>query len=766
MKIYRYIVIIIALVMSTAAITSAQTTEFTYQGSLKDGSASANGNYDFEFRLFAAEVGGSSLGMLSRSSVSVSDGVFSVRLDFGSLFPGADRWLEIAVRPAGAGSFQILLPRTRVDSAPYSVKSQNADNALQLGGVAANQYVITTDPRMTDSRPPTAGSGNYIQNSSSQQASSNFNITGNGTAGGKLSAQTVNASTRFEINNARVLGLGPGGNLYVGQGAGAVTTGQLNTFVGSEAGLSNTIGAANSFFGVSAGRSQDKGFSNSFFGWSAGLNQISGEANSYFGSQAGRNGTGGSRNTFIGAGAGFGNSGTDNTFVGTSAGSAQNNASGNSAFGVYSGVNISSVGNSFFGAYSGYATTAAGNNSFFGFEAGTANLGCCNAFFGSRAGKSNLDAGRNAFFGFEAGRDNTTACCNSFFGSQAGWVNTIGQSNTFIGYRAGIENISGGNNAFVGTSAGLQVTTGSGNSFLGRDAGSGVTTGHYNTYVGNETGQTNGGFREGNTAIGFQAKTANDYSTAIGARAFAESANSVVIGSIAGVNGAGTSAKVGIGTTTPSATFHVRENAGNIIMGNPCNPGFGAIGFGLFLNCTSYSILGDGGDTIINRSGGNVIQFRENNVAQITINPGGTMSINALGSGGSTQLCRNASNTISTCSSSIRYKKDISDFGSGISFVNRLRPISFAWKADGRSDVGFGAEEIATLDSRFVTYNDRGEVEGVKYDRLSVVFVNAFKEQQAEIETQKKEIGELRLQLDAMKKLVCATNREAEVCKP
>ncbi len=31
---------------------SAQTTEFTYQGSLRDGTAPANANYDFEFAMF------------------------------------------------------------------------------------------------------------------------------------------------------------------------------------------------------------------------------------------------------------------------------------------------------------------------------------------------------------------------------------------------------------------------------------------------------------------------------------------------------------------------------------------------------------------------------------------------------------------------------------------------------------------------------------------------------------------------------------------
>jgi hypothetical protein len=57
----------------------------------------------------------------------VSSGIFSVSLDFGSVFPGASRFLEIRIRPTGGGSFNTLSPRQQIDSAPYSVKSLNAD---------------------------------------------------------------------------------------------------------------------------------------------------------------------------------------------------------------------------------------------------------------------------------------------------------------------------------------------------------------------------------------------------------------------------------------------------------------------------------------------------------------------------------------------------------------------------------------------------------------------------------------------------------------
>jgi len=43
---------ILLIAISTFLSVFAQTTAFTYQGSLKDGATPANGNYDFEFKLF------------------------------------------------------------------------------------------------------------------------------------------------------------------------------------------------------------------------------------------------------------------------------------------------------------------------------------------------------------------------------------------------------------------------------------------------------------------------------------------------------------------------------------------------------------------------------------------------------------------------------------------------------------------------------------------------------------------------------------------
>jgi hypothetical protein len=100
-----------------------------------------------------------------------------------------------------------------------------------------------------------------------------------------------------------------------------------------------------------------------------------------------------------------------------------------------------------------------------------------------------------------------------------------------------------------------------------------------------------------------------------------------------------------------------------------------------------------------------------------------------------------------------------------LSFVRQLRPITFDWKQGGMRDVGFGAEDVAKIDPRFVTYNDKGQVEGVKYDRLTVAFVNALKEQQAQIEALQKQVVTQEKTLDALKNLLCTKRVKARICK-
>jgi hypothetical protein len=222
------------------------------------------------------------------------------------------------------------------------------------------------------------------------------------------------------------------------------------------------------------------------------------------------------------------------------------NAGVNNLFaGVGAGAVNTGESNAFFGNNAGFANVNGDFNSFFGSGAGRANLGGDNnSFFGSNAGLSNTGGFQNSFFGREAGTNNTGGSFNSFFGRSAGLSNTTGEANSFFGQDAGILNTTGGNNAFYGNTSGRTNTTGRGNSFFGVFAGDLNTTGSNNTAIG----------------IGANVGAGNlTFATAIGASALVAGSNSLVLGGVAGVNGAPADTNVGVGTTAPKTKFHIRN---------------------------------------------------------------------------------------------------------------------------------------------------------------------------------------------------------------
>ncbi|MCB1643362.1 MAG: tail fiber domain-containing protein, partial [Xanthomonadales bacterium] len=126
------------------------------------------------------------------------------------------------------------------------------------------------------------------------------------------------------------------------------------------------------------------------------------------------------------------------------------------------------------------------------------------------------------------------------------------------------------------------------------------------------------------------------------------------------------------------------------------------------------------------------LQFRSGNSTRMTLASTGQLTLNTLGAAGSTSLCRNASNQIASCSSSARYKHDVADLDLGLEAILRLRPVSYRWNDNNSADVGFIAEDVAALDERLVTRNEDGQVEGVRYERLSALFANAVQQLAAE----------------------------------
>lgn len=129
------------LARGSVATPSALGTSFTYQGQLTTNGAPSEGNYDFQFILYDAPVGGSQVpttAILARENVPVRGGQFTVPLDFGPVFGTGPRFLDIAVRPQGTGGYTPLTPRQEITSVPYAqyalaagvaTNAQNADMA-------------------------------------------------------------------------------------------------------------------------------------------------------------------------------------------------------------------------------------------------------------------------------------------------------------------------------------------------------------------------------------------------------------------------------------------------------------------------------------------------------------------------------------------------------------------------------------------------------------------------------------------------------------
>jgi hypothetical protein len=101
---------------------SAVGTAFRYQGRLTDGGTPADGEYDFIFVLHDSASDGSQVGHMSVNDHTVSDGLFTVELDFGDVFDGKALWLAIMVRPgASAGGYTALEPLQPLTASPYAL---------------------------------------------------------------------------------------------------------------------------------------------------------------------------------------------------------------------------------------------------------------------------------------------------------------------------------------------------------------------------------------------------------------------------------------------------------------------------------------------------------------------------------------------------------------------------------------------------------------------------------------------------------------------
>lgn len=156
------------------------------------------------------------------------------------------------------------------------------------------------------------------------------------TGSASIFAFTGSTATIFNIRNSAntldIIKANGRGDVFIGQGAGRLTTGVSNTFMGLNAGYANITGQENTAIGAGAGQSSLGSF-NTYLGTGAGQNGTTTEGSTFIGYYAGQNSnagyavligytagtTAGNGSIAIGYNAGPG-TGTHNLSIGQSAG--------------------------------------------------------------------------------------------------------------------------------------------------------------------------------------------------------------------------------------------------------------------------------------------------------------------------------------------------------------------------------------------------------------------------------------------------------------
>jgi hypothetical protein len=128
-------------------------TAFTYQGQLKDANGPVNGSFDFQFVLYSAQTDSEPLGVSEMEDITLTNGMFSFKLDFGrAAVEAKESWLEIGVRQSGSSEpYTVLFPRQKLTPTPYAIFAQHEQWSL-IGVPIGFADRVQTDVNMA---PPT-----------------------------------------------------------------------------------------------------------------------------------------------------------------------------------------------------------------------------------------------------------------------------------------------------------------------------------------------------------------------------------------------------------------------------------------------------------------------------------------------------------------------------------------------------------------------------------------------------------------------------------
>jgi hypothetical protein len=142
-------------------------------------------------------------------------------------------------------------------------------------------------------------------------------------------------------------------------------------------------------------------------------------------------------------------------------------------------------------------------------------------------------------------------------------------------------------------------------------------------------------------------------------------------------------------------------------------------------------------------SGGNVGIGTTSPATRLHVN--GTIRYTSRPAAGTiTAIGFDANGDLKASSSSLRYKNDVEDYGKGLSEVMQLRPVSFKFNGEDRTNIGFIAEEIDDLGlSEVMLYDEDEQPEGVIYASMVSLLTKAVQELKAELDDVKAELSAL-----------------------
>jgi hypothetical protein len=244
------VTVITTLFYSTHAAPPPVGTAFTYQGRLVDNGSPANGNYDLRFTLYDALSAGGTIGVpITSAPTAVSNGLFTVTLDFGGgIFSGYARWLEMGVRTNGSVlAYTTLTPRQELTPTPYALYAPSAGTAATAGTATTANSVAPGSINNTaiavgavNSSSIVDGSINTSDLSPTVLSGTFWRLDGNAgtTSGVNFLGTPDNNALDFRVNNARGLRIEPDSifgspNVIGGSAANYVSPGSLGNFIGA-----------------------------------------------------------------------------------------------------------------------------------------------------------------------------------------------------------------------------------------------------------------------------------------------------------------------------------------------------------------------------------------------------------------------------------------------------------------------------------------------------------------------------------------------------